>query len=105
MSVDVTLVTIYEVIGEDDSGNQRSEGLYYEKEGDALEKSKGATWSGKGLPPKRRDAIRFPDDAIRLLGDVVITSYGTGAEAVKAERDAAKAKLTRRERKILGIKG
>ena len=104
MSVPITLVTVYEVVGEDESGNRRPENLFYDSANEAFEKSKGRTWSNKGLPPKEHDAIKLPDGTIRLLGKVVITPYGTGADAEKAERDAARAKLTRREREILGVK-
>lgn len=103
MSFSATLVTVYEVMGEDESGNHRPEGLFYRKAEEAFEKSKGSTWSNKGLPPKEHDAIEVLHGTIRLLGKVVITPHGTGAAAEKAERDAAKAKLTRREREILGI--
>lgn len=104
MSINITLVTVYEVMGEDESGNRKPQDLFYDTANDAFEKSKGSTWSRDGLPPKEHEAIRRPDGTIQLLGKVVITPYGTGADAEKAERDAAKAKLTRREREILGVK-
>lgn len=99
-----TLVTVFEVMNEDNDGRQYRTGAFFESESEALERSKDGTWSGKGLAPKRIRAVKFRDGSIRVLGDVVITAYGTGELALKAEREAAVAKLTQREREILGIK-
>jgi hypothetical protein len=106
VNTNVTLVTIYQVVCEDNDGRESPSNQFFEKASDALEKSKPGTWSGQGRPPKAREGVRFPDGTIRLLGDfVTITPDGmVSTTAEKAERDAAKAKLTRREREILGIR-
>lgn len=65
----------------------------------SLEASKGSTWSGKGLPPTERGAIKFSDGTVRLLGKT-ISLDGSDLEAEKA---AARAKLTARERRVLGV--
>jgi hypothetical protein len=104
MSISVTLVTVYQVMNDDNEGNPTPSGQFFEEESVAFEKSKPGTWSGKGRPPKAREAVRFSDGVVRLLGETVITIHGTGEMALKAEREAARNKLTRRERKILGIR-
>lgn len=104
VNVKVELVTIYQVMNDDNDGNPVPSGEFAEDAAVALEKSKPGTWSGQGREPNKCEAIKFPDGTIRLLGDVVITIHGSGERARRAERDAAKAKLTRREREILGIK-
>lgn len=106
MSVSVTLVTVYQVMNDDNDGNPVPSNQFFDKASDALEKSKSGTWSGRGRPPKAREGVKFPDGTIRLLGDfITITPDGmVSTTAEKAERDAAKAKLTRREREVLGIK-
>jgi len=99
MSVTVSLVTIYQVMNEDNDGRQYPANQFFERAPDALEASKGGTWSGKGLPPREREAVRFPDGTIRLLGEAVIPD---GAEAER-EKAVARAKLTPRERELLGV--
>ena len=99
MSVTVSLVTIYQVMNEDNDGRQYATDRFFERAPDALEVSKDGTWSGKGLPPKEREAVRFPDGTIRLLGEAVIPD---GAEAER-EKAAARTRLTPRERRLLGV--
>ena len=105
MNVTVSLVTVYQVVGEDNDGRPSLSNQFFEKESDAFEKSRRQTWSGEGRKPKARDGVRFPDGTIRLLADfVVLTPDGlVSIAAEKAEREAAKAKLTPRERRVLGI--
>lgn len=104
MSTNVTLVTIYQVVDDDTDGNPSPTGKFFEDGLSAFEASKPGTYSRKGRQPVEREAIKFPDGTIRLLGEVVISIHGTGEMALKAERQAAMKKLTRREREILGIK-
>lgn len=104
MSVSGTLVTVYQVVYDDDGGNQSLTQHFFEDKSTAFEKSKPGTWSGQGRPPVEREAIKFPDGTIRLLGGTIITVHGTGELALEAERKAARNKLTRREREILGIR-
>lgn len=103
MSVDVTLVTVYEVVGVDNDECESPSNQFFSKASDAFEKSKPYTRFGQGRPPKAREGIRFPNGTIHLLGDVVITPYDTGAAAEKAECDGTKTKLPRRACEILGI--
>lgn|SRR5678816_572470 len=104
MNTNVTLVTIYQVVNDDTDGNPSPTGQFFEDDLSALEASKPGTYSLKGRQPVEREAIKFPDGTIRLLGEVVISIHGTGEMALKAERETAKKKLTRREREILGVK-
>lgn len=101
MSVTVSLVTVYEVVGQNDDGRETPENLFFERAEDARERSKPVTWDGKGLPPKAHEAVRFSDGTIRLLGRVVIPD---GAD-LEAEKASARAKLTVREQKLLGLRG
>ena len=104
MSTSVTLVTIYQVVNDDVEGNPSPTGRFFEDDLTAFEESKPGTYTHAGRQPIEREAIKFPDGTIRLLGEVVITVHGTGEMALKAEREAAMKKLTRREREILGVK-
>lgn len=104
MSTSVTLITVYQVIKDATDASPSPTGEFFEDRSVALEKSKPGTYDRKGHEPTEHDAVRLPDGTVRLLGKAVITPYGTGADAERAERDAAKAKLTRREREILGIR-
>lgn len=104
MNVSVMLVTIYQVVNDDNEGNPTPSRQFFEDKFTAFERSKSGTWSGWGYPPVEREAIKFPDGNIRLLGDTVITIHETGEMTLKAEREAARNKLTNREREILGIR-
>jgi hypothetical protein len=104
MSTNVTLVTIYQVVDDDVEGRPSPTGQFFEDKSVAFEKSKPGTYTREGREPMAREAIKFPDGTIRLLGEVVISIHGTGEMALKAEREAARKKLTRREREILGVK-
>jgi hypothetical protein len=99
MSIAVSLVTVWQVVCDDNDGRPSPSHEFFEREEEAFERSKPGTWSGKGRPPKAQDAVKFPDGSVRLLGDTVILD-GALAEREKA---AARAKLTPRERKLLGV--
>jgi hypothetical protein len=99
MNIIVQLVTVYQVVRENDDGRETLENVFFEQAEDALERSKRVTWAGKGRPSKAMEAVRFPDGTIRLLGETIIQNSANE----EAEKTSARAKLTARERKLLGV--
>lgn len=102
MSINVTLITVYQVINDDTEGRAMPTEEFFEDEDAAFQKSKPGTCSGRGREPKAREAVRLPDGSVRLLGRVVVIESAS-ERALKIEREAARKKLTARERKILGV--
>lgn len=101
MSITVTLVTVYQVIGDTDDGNPRAFNQFFETAESAHEASIPQTWSRKGRKPDACEAVKFPDGTIRVLGETVIPSVSTADN--ERQKKAALAKLTPRERQLLGL--
>lgn len=102
MTGEFQLVTVYQVVNEDNDGNPTPTWMFFDKAGDALTYSKPGTWSGNGREPIKHDALRYWDGRVRLLSKESIHVHLTFNES--QERLTALDKLTDREKRLLGLK-
>jgi hypothetical protein len=94
----VEIVTVFGSVSEDDDGCPREPHVFFKTRAAALEHSKSHTWSSQGRA-EQREAFALDDGRVFLVGAEINLHENREAK----EKNDALAKLTSRERKLLGI--